>query len=433
MNSPHILILGGNFAGLGAAQAIRRYAGPGPRITLVDRKSYLLYVPNIPADVFADRDPTLHERMDLPEILAADGIGFVQGEVTAVEPDLKRVEYVPAERPGTAGQHLDYDYLVVALGNRLAYDRIEGYADYGDTVSDLFQGNRLRQKLHGRANGSGYKGGPIAVGSARFNQGNGAEGLEPYPGGKIPTAVAACEGPPLEVMLSAATWLQQHGMGGPEQITVFTPAEVIAEDAGEKVVEQMLGVATEMGFGYRNNTRDIRRITADGVELENGDSIEAELKIVFPDWVAHDFLHGLPICDDRGFVVTDLLMRNPKFPEVFAAGDCAAATVPKLGSIGHQQTDIVGRQIARDLGALGEAQADAPLAPEVLCIGDMGNNQGFYIRSNSWYGGDTQVLKLGHVPFFLKMQYKELYFARKGKMPDWGLAMSELLAERVFA
>lgn len=425
---PRILILGANFAGLGCAQAIRRYAGARPRVTVVDRKDYLLYVPNIPADVFADRDPGLHQVMPIRAVLAEDDVDFIQAEVETIAVDLKRVTVTPNERPGSASLTLDYDYLVIALGNRLAFDRIEGYAAHGHSVSDLYAGNRLRRYLH-----EDYRGGPIAIGSARFHQGNGADGLAPYPGGSIPRALAACEGPPVETMLSTATWLQTHGHGGPEKVTVFTPAKMIAEDAGEEVVHALLETAAGMGFGYKAELEDIERLTADGIEFANGESLEAEVKIVFPDWVAHDFLRDLPISDDQGFVVTDLLMRNPRYPEVFACGDAAAVTVPKLGAIGHQQADIVGRQIALDLGAITAAEADRPLAPVVYCIGDMGGNQAFYIRSNSWFGGDTQVLKMGQVPYLLKMQYKSLFFRTRGKMPDWGLDFSELMAERLFA
>jgi sulfide:quinone oxidoreductase len=426
-NKPHVLVLGGNFAGLGAAQSIRRFAGDAVDITVMDRKSHLLFIPNIPADVFANRDPAVHQRMDLLPVLAEDGVAFIQGEVTDVDVETKQVHYTPAERPGAAPSQMGYDYVVVALGNRLAYDKIEGFAEHGDSVSDVYLGNRLRKKFWE----GGYHGGPIAIGSARFHQGDGAKGLEPYPKGSIPDALAACEGPPVEVMLSAATYLKETGQGGPEKITVFTPAEMIAEDAGEKVVEQLLEIASNMGFNYVNNGEDITRLTAEGVELASGQTIEAELKIIFPDWVAHDFMRGLPISDSEGFVVTDLLMRNPTHPEVFAVGDAAAVTVPKLGAIGHQEAEIVGRQVARAVGRMSEADANTPLQPVIYCIGDMGGNQAFYIRSNGWYGGDTQLLTMGHVPYLLKMQYKNLFFRNRGKMPDWGLDFSQFVAEKL--
>ncbi len=419
---PHVLVLGGNFAGLGSAQKIREYAGDAVNITVMDRKPYLLFIPNIPAEVFENRDPGLTLRMDLAAPVADDNIAFVQGDVLAIDVEAKHVEYVPSERPGAAVESMRYDYLVIALGARLAYDKIEGFAGHGHTLSDIYYGNKLRRYLHD----GGYRGGPIAIGSARFHQGSAVKD-------RVPMADAACEGPPVEAMLSMATWLGQHGLGGPDKITVFTPGKMIAEDAGEKVVNELLGIASKMGFHYLNETRDISRLTAEGLEFANGKSIEAELKIIFPDWVPHDFLKGLPIVDERGFVVTDLTMRHPKYREILAAGDAAAVTIPKLGAIGHQECEIVGKQIARDVGRLSAEQADQPLAPVVYCIGDMGNNQAFYIRSNSYYGGDTQVLKMGRVPFLLKMHYKNLFFKNHGKIPPWGLDAAELLAERLFS
>jgi len=425
---PHVLVLGGNFAGLGSAQKIREYAGDNVDITVIDKKSNLLFVPNIPGEVFENNDPSLSMFMDIIKPLNNDGVRFIQGEVTGIDPDKRCVDYLPAERPGSEAHTIGYDYLVVAIGSRLAYDKIEGFAEYGDTLSDTFHGNRLRRYLHEE-----YKGGPIAIGSARFHQGDGAEGLEPYPGGQIPMAEAACEGPPVETMLAMATWLKEQRKGGPDKVTVFTPAEMIAEDAGESVVKELLGIASDMGFGYKNKTQDIKRLTRDGIEFANGDSLEAEVKIIFPDWVAHDFLRDLPITDSEGFVKTDLLMRNPDYPEILAAGDAAAVTVPKLGAIGHQQCEIVGRQIAKDIGALNAEKADESLEPVVLCIGDMGDNQAFYIRSNTWFGGDTAVLKMGYVPYLLKSQYKSLFFTSQGKVPAWGVDAAQVMAEKTLS
>jgi sulfide:quinone oxidoreductase len=261
--------------------------------------------------------------------------------------------------------------------------------------------------------------------------GDGAKGLAPYPGGSIPNAEAACEGPPLEIAMSLATWLKKHKRGTPDLITIFTPAETIAEDAGMNNVKKFLDLASGMGMHYRNNTGDVKRLTADGIEFANGPSVEAELKIVLPDWRALDFLRGLPISDSEGFIVTDLLMRNPTYPNVFAAGDCAAVTVPKLGGIGHQEADIVGRQIAKDLGKMPPEEADTPLAPVVFCIGDMGAGKAFYIRSDVWFGGKNEVLELGRVPYQLKMRYRDLFFLNHGRVPDFGLQLAQFSAEKL--
>ncbi len=427
MKKPHVIVLGGNFAGLGSAQKIREYAKDSVDITVIDRKDYLLYVPNIPVEVFDNKDPQESLRMELPSTLKHDDINFIQAEIQSVDIEKKHINFIPSERPGSETQKISYDYIVIAVGCRLAYDRIPGFAEFGDTVSDFYHGNKLRKKLHDGT----YKGGPVVIGSAVFHQGDGAEGLEPYPGGSIPNALAACEGPTVEVSLAMASWLQKHKMGSAKNISITTPANIVAEDAGEKVVGELLEAAGNMGFNYVNNCGDIVELTKDGIKFENGQYLEAELKIILPDWVPHNFLKGLPITDNQGFVITDLLMRNPKYPEVFAAGDCAAVTMPKLGAIGHQQCEIVGLQIALDMKVITEEKANKPLKPVVFCIGDMGGGKAFYIRSDSWFGGDTQVLKMGKIPYMLKMQYKTLFMNTKGKTPPWGNEMAEFLAEKL--
>lgn len=426
---PHVLVLGGNFAGLASAQKIREYAGDGITITLIDRKDYLLFVPNIPTDVMENRDPARHQRLQLRPVLADDDIRFIQGEVRAVNIEKRRVDFVPVERPGAEHESLRYDYLVIAMGAHLAYDRLSGFAENGHTVSDLFHGERLRRYLHE----GGYQGGPIVIGSAHFHQGNGAEGLAPYPGGHIPYAQAACEGPVLELTTALASWLKTSGKGTPGKITVFTPEkELIAADAGENNVRHFLKLIGGMGIHYRSNMPDITRLTAEGVGFAGGETIEAELKLILPDWVTHDCLRALPIADTMGFIKTSLLMRNPEHPEILAAGDCAAVTVPKIGGIGHQEAEIVGRQIALDLGRMDAEEANQPLQPMVFCIGDMGEGKAFYVRANTWFGGKDEVLKMGRIPYRLKMSYRDLFFLTRGKIPGFGLNLAQFAAERVF-
>jgi sulfide:quinone oxidoreductase len=244
--------------------------------------------------------------------------------------------------------------------------------------------------------------------------------------------MAACEGPVAETAMSLASWLENRDEGGAKNITMFTPGKVMAASAGEKVAAQLLDIAGGMGFGYKKELQDITRLTVDGIEFANGESLEAELKIIFPDWVPHAFLQGLPICDEEGFVITNLQMRNPDYPEVFAAGDAAAATVPKLGSIGHHQSYIVARQIAKDMEFLDAGEADSELYnPEVICYGDMGNGQGFYIHSNSWYGGQTQLFKKGRFYHDLKLGFKTTYFAMGGKVPHWQWKLGTWVGDKV--
>lgn len=417
---PHVLILGGNFAGLGAAQKIRDLAGDRIDITVIDRKAYLDYIPNIPLEIFEGRDPAVTMHMPLVDTLARDDIQFAQAEILGIDVMTRKVTLRPNERPGAPEYVANYDFLVIALGAELALHEIPGFAEHGHTVTDAFHANRLIRFLQ-----NDYKGGPIAIGSARFEQGR--KGRPSW----LPDAAAACEGPPVEVSLALAHWLKQHGKGSAKNITIFTPGELIAEDAGEKVVGQLLEAASAMGFGYMNQTEDIKRLTAEGIEFADGRKLKTELNIVFPNWKPHGFLKGLPISDEVGFIVTDMKMRNPDYPEVFACGDAAALTVPKLGAIGHQEAEIVGRQIAKEVGALSADEADKAWMPEVVCIGDMGGGKAFYIHATSWFGGDIQELRMGRLPYAHKLAYKEMFFRNHGRIPNWGLPLAEWSVENV--
>jgi len=410
MKKPKILILGSNFAGLQVARHLRDHVKEEDvEITVVDRRNYLLFIPNIPLEIFEDRDPDKTQLLPLIPIYEKEGTKFIQAEVTKIDVDKKQVEVIPNERPGSAIETLCYDYLVVAVGNKLAYDKMEGFSEFGHSVTDTYLANKLHKYLVEE-----YKGGKIAIGSARFNQGS--KGRLDF----IPTALAACEGPPVELALSLAHWLEKHGKGSAKNITIFTPAELIAEDAGENNVHKLLEIASGMGFSYVNKTEDITRLTAEGIEFANGTKLEAELKIVLPDWEAHSFLRNLPITDEKGFVITDEYLKNPDYPEVYACGDAASATVPKIGSIGHYQSYIVANQIAKDLGFMNAEEADKEkYRPEVICYGDMGGGKAFYIHANTWYtyGGKTEILNMGRSYYDMKVQFRHAYFMSGGKLP----------------
>jgi len=417
--TPHVLVLGCNFAGLTTARYIRDFAGDDVDITCIDRKPYVTFIPNIPLEVWNNNNPADHLHLPFVKFLDRDDTAFIQAEVQEIDVESRRVHYTPIERTGSAAEDIGYDYLVVALGNRLAFDEVEGFAQHGHTFTDTYYGEKVRRYLH-----EDYRGGPVAVGSDRFVQGHHPD----LP--NLHEAEAACEGPTVEIAFSLAHWLEEHKLGDARTITLFTPAEVIAEDAGETILDQLLPLFEERGYGYRNKTRGIKRLHEDGIEFEDGSSLEAELKIIFPNWAAHDFLKPLPITDDQGFVVTDLHMRNPSYPEVFAVGDAAAITVPKLGSLGHKEAEICAKVIARETGnGTGNHEEIDPLHFEVICMGDMGGHKGFYMHTDEWWGGDTTILKMGYTPHALKMGFKTAYYSTGGKIPTWGLPLSELIAD----
>jgi sulfide:quinone oxidoreductase len=100
------LVLGGNSAGLTTARFIREQAGDAVNITVIDRKPYLLFVPNVGLEVLANQDPAETMHLPIVKFLDADGSRFVQGEVTEIDLDKAQVTYVPNERSGAAPENI---------------------------------------------------------------------------------------------------------------------------------------------------------------------------------------------------------------------------------------------------------------------------------------------------------------------------------------
>src|SRR5687768_1192565 len=110
-DAPHLVIVGGGFGGLDAAQAL---AGAPVRVTLIDRHNYHLFQPLLyqvataalsPGDIAAPIRGVLRNQRNARVLLAA---------VREIDPGGRRVLL-------EEGGEVAYDYLVVATGARHAY------------------------------------------------------------------------------------------------------------------------------------------------------------------------------------------------------------------------------------------------------------------------------------------------------------------------
>src|SRR5680860_980059 len=137
---PKVVVLGCNFAGLTVSRYLRQEAKDAIDITVIDRKNFVNFIPNIPIEVFNNHDPADNLEFSFLKFLKSDKSNFIQGEIEEIDHESKKVYFTPNERPGSAKEYITYDYLVVALGCRLAFDKIEGFAEFGHTFSDTYYG-----------------------------------------------------------------------------------------------------------------------------------------------------------------------------------------------------------------------------------------------------------------------------------------------------
>src|SRR6185437_13615933 len=107
-----VLILGGGFAGVVAAERLAEQIGDEHQITLVSRSRQFVFYPALvrlafgkcePADVSFDLRHSLNRK-----------VNFIEAEVARIDPFERVVTMAHGEVEGKLG----YDYLIFALGRR---------------------------------------------------------------------------------------------------------------------------------------------------------------------------------------------------------------------------------------------------------------------------------------------------------------------------
>src|SRR5580765_2198749 len=134
---PHVVIIGGGFAGLHAARAL---AGADVRVTVLDRHNYHLFQPLLyqvataslsPGDVASPIRWILRRQRNVEVLLA---------NVTAIDPVGKRVDVEP-------GDAIPYDYLIVAAGAAHAYFGHPEWADRAPGLKTLDDALEMRRRV----------------------------------------------------------------------------------------------------------------------------------------------------------------------------------------------------------------------------------------------------------------------------------------------
>jgi sulfide:quinone oxidoreductase len=114
----HIVVLGAGIGGMPAAFELRAALGKEHRITVVNAVDYFQFVPSNPWLAVGWRD---REAITFPirPALERKGIAFVARAVQRIDAEGSGLELED-------GSRLDYDYLVITTGPKLAFDEVPG-------------------------------------------------------------------------------------------------------------------------------------------------------------------------------------------------------------------------------------------------------------------------------------------------------------------
>jgi len=330
---PRVVIIGGGFAGVAAAKALRRAPVD---VTLLDRTNHFIFQPllyQVATGALAPSDITAPIRWILRR---QRNTRVLMGEVRTIDPAARQV-FIDDEM-----RAIPYDYLIVAPGARHAYfghDEWEPYAPGLKAIEDASEIRRrfllafeIAEKSEDPAEREEYMTFVIV--------GGGPTGVELS--GALPFIAKKALAPDFRAIDTRRTRVILVE-AGPRILPSFP--EDLARHAAQDLVD--LGVELRLGSA-------VTKVERDGVRI--GDE-KIRARTVF--WAAGNkasplgrFLNA-PL-DRAGRVQVNPDMSVPAHPEIFAVGDIAVVvqdgrTVPGVCPAANQEGATAANNILRDL------------------------------------------------------------------------------------
>jgi sulfide:quinone oxidoreductase len=330
---PRVLVLGGGFAGLEATFYLRYKLKEKVDLTLISERDYFIFKPNTIYIPFGEEPEKFYVKLDRPT--KKKKIGFVQGNVTDIDPERRTVTV-----DGTAHE---YDHLVVATGAAMRAEEIPGLKDHALTLWTPEDMLELRNGLGGVAE-------KAAAGEKQ----------------KIVFLIPPnnrCSGPLYEIVLMTDTWLQKKKIRNRIEMTWATFEEGYIQAFGPRLNTVVTSEFRERGIDGRKGYI-VTEVTRDDVRFQNGEVFPYDLLVSFPPYIAKERYGTLPI-DDRGFIHVDPDSRRViGHDNIFAVGDAADFPI-KQAFLALLQADAAADHLAAEI--VGR-KPDVDFEPMSLCV-----------------------------------------------------------------
>lgn len=311
-----VLIAGGGTAGITVAARLASQPTP-PEMAIIEPSTKHYYQPLwtlVGAGVFPKEDSVRDEADFIPH-----GVDWIQDYVAAFDPDNNRVVL----RSGTA---LTYDYLVVALGIQVDWDKIPGLqealamrngvcSNYAyETVDRTWENIRTLKR-----------------GVAVFTQ---------------PSTTIKCGGAPQKIAYLADDHFRRAGVR--DQITIKFFSGQASIFSVEKYANTLRQVCQRKGietyFRHELTAIDPYRKEAVFKNLDTGEEtvVHYDMLHATPPMSAPDVIKQSKLAAESGWVEVDhYTLQHVRYPNVFALGDCAGLPTSKTGAAIRKQAPVV--------------------------------------------------------------------------------------------
>jgi NADH:ubiquinone reductase (H+-translocating) len=327
-------VLGGGFAGIGAAQKLKK---SDVEVVVVDKHDYHTFQPLLyqVATGLLEQPAVGHPIRDL--FHGQDNARVHQDQVTAIDLDARRVTFGELDP-------LSYDYLVLGLGAEVNFFGVEGAADHAFPLYTLADAVRLKDHVLRAWEEADRK--PAVIEDGALNVvvvGGGPTGIETAGAlAELYNGVFRKDYPDVAADQAKITLVE----AGPELFPMFKEdIRAYTEKAlAKRGVEVMTGEVVES-------------ITPLRVTLKSGTELPAHTLVWGAGLQGNALVQSLGLELERGNRIgVDSELRIPAHPEVYAVGDVAAITdqktnqvLPQLGSVALQSGEHAGKTIAEQI------------------------------------------------------------------------------------
>jgi NADH dehydrogenase len=314
-NPVRVVILGGGFAGVYAARHLERLSRRGAPVdvTLVSQDNFFLFTPMLHEVAASDLDIT-HIVSPLRTLLRRSSI-FV-GSVESV--DLVRRRVLVSHGFDRHAHEIEYDHLVVALGSITNFYHLPGLETNALTMKTLGDAIHLRNRV-------------IATLEEADTECSdaGESGLLTFVVAGGGFAGVETLGALNDFVRDALEYYPRLRQRRVRMILVHSGAAILPE-LGETLGAYARKKLTARGLEILTNTR-VTSVTADGVNLADGQFIPSRLVVWTAGTSPHPLLNRLPCACEKGRIVVDSTLAVPGWPGVWALGDCAMIPDPRTG------------------------------------------------------------------------------------------------------
>jgi sulfide:quinone oxidoreductase len=398
----HVVVMGAGIGGMPAAYELKKRLGRSHEVTLVGTSEHFQFTPSNPWVAVGWRKPG-QVTVAIRPYVEKKGIRFVVETVAKVEPAANRLVLA-------GGGTLDYDYLVITTGPKLAFDEVPGLGPEGHTQS-------VCTTPHAERAACAYEAflanpGPVVIGAVQG---------------------ASCFGPAYEFAMIVDADLRRRKLRDRVPMTLVTSEPYIGHLGLGGVGDSKGMLESEL------RQRHIKWITnaklleakAGAVRVAEHDDKGAQVRehelpsrftMFIPAFKGVDAVAAAAeLCNPRGFVLIDEYQRNPRFKNVYSAGVCVAippveATpvptgAPKTGFMIESMVSAIVNNVAAAI----EGREPAHKATwNAICLADMGDTGIAFVALPQIPPRNLTWARQGKWVHLAKVAF-EKYFMRKMK------------------